>query len=113
MNDKPQNEKKIEETLNSLDHMHRASPGSFFFNRLQARLKEGTLSRWKKLEFFLARPAIAMAAAFLIIALNVILILRNSEPAPPSVDQEEQALADEYGLTVNAIYNYENGLTNE
>src|ERR1700730_11356658 len=103
MNDKPHIERKIEETLSSLDHMHRASPRSFFFNRLQARLKEDTLNKWKSLEIFLARPAIAMAAAFLIIVLNVILILRNSEPALPIGDQAEQAFADEYSLTVNTI----------
>ena len=110
---KPNIEKKIEETLSSLDNMNRASPRPFFFNRLQARLKENTWNRWENIGFFLARPAVATAAAFLIIALNLVLILRNSEPAIPIADQEEQALSDEYSLTVNTIYNYENGLTNE
>ena len=113
MNYKPHIEKKIEETLNSLDDMHRANPRPFFYTRLQARLKENPWNIWESIVFFLARPAVATAAAFLIIALNLVLILRNSEPALPIADQEEQAFADEYSLTVNAIYNYENGQTNE
>ena len=110
---KPNIEKKIEETLTSLEDIHRASPRPFFFGRLQARLKENTSNRLENMGFFLARPAVAIAAAFLIIALNLVLILRDSEPALPIADQEEQALSDEYSLTVNTIYNYENGLTNE
>ena len=110
---KPNIEKKIEETLSSLDDMDRASPRPFFFNRLQARLKENTWNGWENIGFFLTRPVVATAAAFLIIALNLVLILRNSEPTLPIADQEEQSVSDEYSLTVNTIYNYENGLTNE
>ena len=110
---KPNIEKKIEETLSSLDGMHRASPRPFFFNRLQARLKENIRNRWENIGFFLSRPAVAIAAAFFIIALNLALVLRDSEPALPIADQDEQTLSDEYTLTVNTIYDYENGLTNE
>ena len=110
---KPNIEKKVEETLSSLNDMHRASPRPFFFNRLQARLKENTWNRWENIGFFLARPVVAIAAVCIIIVLNVVLILRDSEPALPIAAQEEQALSDEYSLTVNTIYNYENGLTNE
>ncbi|MDP9230298.1 MAG: hypothetical protein M3O67_06475 [Bacteroidota bacterium] len=97
--------KKIENTLNSLNGLQRATPGHFFFTRVLARLQKNKKDIWETMGGLLARPIITIAGIILIIALNAIVIFQiTSAPTNSVADQNDQSVADEYNFAVTAIY---------
>ena len=106
-------EKLVEETLNSLDGMHKAEPRPFFFTRLQQKILNRKRNLWNELELFIARPAIALTGVILLIIINITLIITKEESPLPVNEQEEQAFAEEYSLTPTTLYEYENGNNHE
>lgn len=101
-------DEKIAETLNSLDGIERATPGHFFFTRLQTRLKRDDTDIWEKIGGFLARPVFVIASIMFIIAINIIVVYREMPPTASFADQNEQVFDDEYNMGVAGIYEYEN-----
>lgn len=87
--------KKVEEILDSLEGITRASADPHLFTRIRARLNEDR-SAWAGIAAFLSRPAVAFSLVFLLLAANALIILRN--PGPAAEDNAEQltALAQEY-----------------
>ena len=71
MNKKLDLENRVNATLNSLDHVQRATPGPFFFTRVQARLNKEEKSSWEQIGSFIGRPQIAFAGLCLVIVLNL------------------------------------------
>ena len=103
MRDKQNMEKKVEEALNSLDGMERATPGPFFFTRVQARLQREDGSAWDQTLSFITRPAVALAGLCLVVLLNAAAfylqpgagntIAVNGNPGEPSYAEEYNNLA--------------------
>ena len=101
--------KKIDETMQSLDGIEKASPRSFFFTRLEARM-EREKSKWEIISSFVAKPAIVFASICLIICINLAVILSSSSSSPNSSNQQSNELsaADEYNSVTAPLYEYVN-----
>lgn len=100
--------KKIDEAMQSLDGLEKASPRPFFFTRLEARMQKQN-SRWEALSSFLSKPAIAIACICLIILINAAVILSSSN-LNNTTDQQnnELATADEYNSVSAPLYEFVN-----
>ena len=102
-------EKKIEGTLNSLEHITRVGPGPFFYTRVQARLRKDR-TVWERASGFIAQPAVAFSVICLVIALNALVIFK-AETSPSYTVQKNSILSDESDADVFAFYYEENNNT--
>lgn len=102
-------EKKIEDALNSLDHVTRVGPGPFFYTRVQARMRKDR-TVWEKVSGFIAQPAVAFSVICLVISLNVLVIFK-AENSPSYSVQKSTILSDESDADVFAFYDEENNNT--
>lgn len=92
--------------LNSLDGLQKASPGAFFFTRVQARLQQQETSSWGKMALFMAKPAVAFATLGLIFLLNAAALFYQHS-VPVGADQAEQVNAEDYNTTLAANSYYD------
>jgi hypothetical protein len=102
-------EKHIEETLNSLEGMHRAEANPFIFTRIQARLS-ARRNVFDKIIAVAGKPAFALAILFIVLVSNVSVMLQSStfNSAEQALEQSNQlAVAEEYSNNV-PVYDYEN-----
>ncbi len=97
--------KKIEEILNSLDGHRKATAPDYFYTRLKARMErqeeKGISKSW------VLRPAFALWAVILVLLFNTAMLLRveSSERTSPLADTEGfQSLASEYSVNDNFAY---------
>ena len=75
-------EKRVEETLNSLDGIQRATPQPWLFSRVKARLiREEAEERtvWGTIGSFLSKPVVAIAGLCLILILNGFLLFNQNQ----------------------------------
>lgn len=100
--------RKIDEALNSLDNISRASPRPFFFTRLEAMML-GERSNWNRLSVFFARPAFALACAFIVVVMNIAVIFSNRDVSQDSTapGNTEVAVADEYSYVTTNFFELE------
>jgi hypothetical protein len=100
--------KKIQQAMQGLDGIGKASPAPFFFTRVEARMQREK-SSWEKVSSFVAKPVVAFACICLVIMINawVIFSSRNSQN---SSDQQtnEIAATDEYNLVSSTFYEFVN-----
>ncbi|MGZ5219570.1 MAG: hypothetical protein ACXWV2_00430 [Chitinophagaceae bacterium] len=102
-------ERRVEETLNSLDGIQRAEPGPWLFSRVKGRLAQEEKTAWGAVGSFLSRPAIAIAALCLILMLNGFLLL-NQEKEPSATiltSQNEQPVDSESLIASSSSFDYE------
>lgn len=102
-------ERRIEETLNSLDGMHRAEANPFIYTRIQAKLA-ARKSVFDKVIAVAGKPAFALAILFIVLVSNVSVMVQTSTFGSPeqTLEQSSQlAVAEEYSNNVPA-YDYEN-----
>jgi len=107
MNKENNIKEKTEAALNSLEGMRSASPGAFFFTRVQARLNRVEKNVWETLSGFIARPAVAIAVVCLVVLMNAVAVLQEEQTSPSLADQSEQSNFDDFELASNAYYDYE------
>ncbi len=111
MNKRSDIENKVNQALESLDGIQRAEPVPFLFTRVKARLEREQHNIWETAESVLARPAIAFAGLFLILAVNAYILFERDtsvQPSQPSA-YSAQLTEEEYVLTANnTSYDYEN-----
>ena len=101
----PENiEKRVSGALGSLDGAHRATPGPFFFTRVQARLNNMENSIWESISSLLARPGIAIAGISLVILMNAIVLFKGEEGSPVLAEQSEQVFTEDYNMAINSFY---------
>jgi hypothetical protein len=98
---------ETESILNSLDGLQKASPGAFFYTRVQARLQKEETGFLGKIALFLTRPTVALAMLCLIFLLNAAAFYYQHESSSAAADQNEQALTEDYNTTVAANSYYE------
>lgn len=103
-------EKKIESVLNSLDHVHRAGPGPYFFTRVQARLNVKDRTIWEKISAFIAQPVVAFSVICLIISLNTLVIFKG-ESGSADKEQNSVYLSEDSDIDTIAFYEEENNNT--
>ena len=99
--------KKVEDAMHSLDGIEKASPGPYFFTRLEARM-QAQKNVWEKITSFLTKPSMAFACICLVIIINAIVIFSSSNPKKNLVQQNtELATIDEYSQLSASFYDLE------
>ena len=102
--------KKVEETLNSLDGIQRATPLPWLFSRVKGRLmRQEEKTVWETIGSFLSRPAIAIAGLCLILILNGFLLFNREKESPSAtlISQNEQPLDNESLIASSSSFDYE------
>ncbi len=107
MSSKSDIQNKVHATIISLDGMKSATPGPFFFTRLQARLNKTDKNNWEKVSAFIARPTVAIAMVSSIILMNTFAVLQHKTSSNTSLDQTDQSVYEEFNVAVNTFYDYE------
>jgi hypothetical protein len=92
-----QSEKWVSQAMNSLEGIKRANANPFLYTRILARMQEAN-SRWEKMARFISRPAFAIAATALFLALNMWVVIQKNDKAF-SQAEKEQLFATEYSIT--------------
>jgi hypothetical protein len=109
---RPDIDKKVQETLESLDGIQRAEPQPFFYTRLTGRLQRNEKTIWETMGSFISRPVVVIVSLFVILLVNAFIVLRQdttTNNAALVADQTEQLLTDnEYVLATNSSFDYEN-----
>lgn len=73
-------EKRVEETLNSLDGIQRATPQPWLFSRIKNRLAaDEDKTVWGTISSYLGKPAITIAGLCLILLINGFLVFNNQQ----------------------------------
>jgi len=109
MNKKENIDKLINEALNSVDNVSRATPKPYLLTRIHARMNRSTESVWEKAGWFIARPAVAFTGLCMLILINLAVVVFNGPEAPvTSTEQAAQTQPDEFSYTVATIYDIEN-----
>ena len=106
---KPDLEKRIEDTLNSLDGIQRAEPQPFFYTRVIGRLQREQKNVWEMMGSFLSRPVVVVAGLVLILVMNAFMVL-NQEPtlSNKNVAVEQPVTDNDYILASSSSFEYEN-----
>jgi hypothetical protein len=109
-NNETQMNQWVQETLDSLDGAQRATANPFLFTRVMARLQRRhaesnresdsyeTVARW------LSRPAFAMGAVVLFLALNIAVAIRVGKSRQQAQETADQAVAAEFNGATYAFY---------
>jgi|SRR5690606_19246008 hypothetical protein len=100
-------EKRIGQTLNSLDGIRRAEPKPWLYTRIMKRLdKEEDRSIWGAISSFLARPAVAIVGLCLILVLNGFLLFNEQQDSDNLAI--EQVVDSESLMASSSSFEYEN-----
>ena len=100
--------KRVEDTLNSLDGITRAEANPFIYTRIQARLQRSR-GGVERLVSLAGKPAFAFMLLLVVLSTNVFVMLNgSSETTTSSQTQTQFAIADEYHNETSALYDYEN-----
>ena len=101
-------DKRIEDALKSVDGIKKASPGPFFFTRVEARMQREK-NIWEEISSFVARPLVAFACICLIIMINAAVIVSSEKSnEAPSNQNNELATVDEYSQLSSTFYEFVN-----
>ena len=101
-------DKKVEDAMNSIDHISKASPAPFLFTRLEARMiNEKNI--WSKMSLFFSKPVIAFACICIVIMMNIVVIFSThiSQNSTAETTINEVAVADEYSDVTATLYELE------
>jgi hypothetical protein len=100
--------KKIEDTMRSLDGIEQATPNPFFFTRLEARMQREK-GIWDKISSFVAKPVITFACICLVIMINAAVIFSSTGLQKTDNSQgSEIATVDEYTQVSSTLYEFVN-----
>lgn len=103
--------KKVEETLNSLDGIQRAEGQPYFFTRVKARLDRDQRNVWETAGSFMARPIVAIAGLCIILAFNGFFLFQKETSTAPTVVAENNSQPQEEDnifAAATTTYDYEN-----
>jgi hypothetical protein len=99
----------IEEALDSVDHLKRATPRPFLLTRIHARMNRETASVWERTGKLISRPAVAFTGLCILLLINITVIISNkTSNEATATDQVMQSSGDEFSYTVSTIYDNEN-----
>ena len=99
---------KVEQIMQSVEGIQSASPGAFFFTRVQARINRVEQNFWEMLSAFIARPAVAFSVICLVVVMNVIVVFEHKQSSAYFADQPEQSLYDDdFTLATTTFYDEE------
>lgn len=106
MSTKPNNPQEIDEALNSLEGIQRAKAPAFFYTRLRGRMERELEYTGGPLVRLLARPALALTLAAIILILNATAIMEmwRQEKTLPAENAQQQLLASDYPIGTYPVY---------
>lgn len=111
MKQKIEIEKKVDQIMNSLDGIQRATPQPWLFSRIKGNLmQQYDKTVWEAIGSFLSKPAIAIAGLCLILMMNGYLLF-NQKMEPSSailIGQNEEPLDSESLMASSSSFDYEN-----
>lgn len=108
MNKKNDIQTRVEQTMQSLEGIQSASPGAFFFTRVQARMNRVERNIWEILTAFIARPAVAFLVICLVVVMNVIVFFEHKQSTAYFANQPEQSVYDDdFTLASTTFYDDE------
>ncbi|MEO6730362.1 MAG: hypothetical protein ABIN01_04040 [Ferruginibacter sp.] len=110
MNRKDQIHKLVEEAIDSIEHIQKASPKPFLLTRIDARLHRKNFSLWEKASWLIARPSFAIPGLVILIMLNVMTVLSNENTSVHISTEQQSGLpaTDDFAYTDPGIYDIEN-----
>lgn len=97
--------KKIDDVMQSMDGITRATPRPFLFTRLEARM-QSERNIWSKISSFAARPVVAFACVCFVLIINAMVIFTSGSAT--TQQGPELATADEYSQVSYNLYDFEN-----
>ena len=103
--------RQIEDTLNSIGEIKRASPKPYLLTRINARLNNQVKSFWEGVAVFISRPAVLILGLCLILAANISVLLQNkSSSINTATERSINSVTDEdeYSTSFATIDNFEN-----
>ena len=106
MKDNKNADEYVEQALNSIEGISRATPKPYLLTRIHARLESQTKNWWETAAYFISRPAVVAGSLFLLIAMNVAVVLVNNATTDNSVSDRQTT--DEYTSAFATIDNIEN-----
>ncbi len=99
MNNSGNIEKKVSETLGSIDQIGRAQANPFLYTRVRAALSGSAESDgWYS---FLKKPAFALATVVLVLIMNAVVIVNSSDNSTVTLQEDEQQFVKEYSYAVS------------
>jgi hypothetical protein len=106
-------EKKVEEALDSLDGIQRATPQPWLFSRIKARLNREEAEEetvWGNLGSFLSKPGVVVAGLCLIMAFNGVLLFNQPTKISSAaiVAQSELPTDSESYIASSSSFEFEN-----
>jgi hypothetical protein len=99
-------QKKVDEAMDSILNITRATPGPFFYTRLEARIIREESGTWERVSRLVSKPAFAILTVSAILIMNTFVILNGTPEQGPRSDLSEVATADDLGA--NSFYDIEN-----
>jgi hypothetical protein len=107
MSEKHEIDKRIEETMESLNGIRRAEANPFLYTRVQARLNQSR-SVLEQVVMFAGRPAFAFLVMLIVLATNLTVMLKGAaDTSTAKQEQPQSAMVEEYHLAVASLYDYE------
>ena len=108
MKNKVDIERKVDNALNSIDQIERASMPPYFFTRLEARMQRGK-TFWEKTTLILANPVVAFASICFILFLNIYIVASSPQDEMNMAQQTtEFTSVDEYTQVSSNLFEFEN-----
>lgn len=108
MKNKMDIEKKVDDALQSIDAIERASVSPYFFTRLEARMQKGK-TFWEKTSVFLTNPVFAFGSICIILFINIYVIASTPSTGINVASQtNELATVDEYSQVSSNLFEFEN-----
>ena len=104
-------ERRVEETLKSLDGARRATPQPWLFSRIKARLsREEAEDRtvWGAWASFLSRPAVVIAGLCVILLFNGVLLFNETAVSPASIAVQNEQPDSESFVASSSSFDFEN-----
>ena len=99
-------QKSIDEAMDSILHINRATPQPFFYTRLLARISRQESNYWESISRLVSRPAFAFMTISMVLLLNIFVAVNETTASSATPELSEVATADDLGT--NSFYDIEN-----
>ena len=76
---------QVDDALNSVDGIKKASPKPYLLTRINARLNRQAKTNWEKAAVFISRPAVMIAGVCLVLVVNIGVVLLNTSASNNTV----------------------------
>jgi len=99
---------RVEETMNSLDGLQKATPGPYFYTRLMARMEGQEKNRWEMITSYITKPFVITAMICFVLFINVAVMFRQADNSSDLLEQQDVTMVDEYQTASTSFYDYTN-----